>query len=307
MTKDFQPEMLLPKVTQSSCLRMRFSAGSCRRCLDVCPHGAVRLTDALSIDSSLCSGCQLCSSVCPSGALNPDIPLPTTLKVLQRQTAIVIACQKASQVSHLKTPCLTFVSEDFLLALFLAETPGTSLNLTGCSACANKAGVNKLKEVLAAAEARSSLPISSKIKLVESPDQLPLHEETCGRREFFRSLTRSIVSEAATLLSPKTVAEPENKVYAEKQLPFARALLKTVLEKQPGEERKRLIALLSGRLLRGESCDGCRACTKVCPTGALLENYDETQPPFEFDAASCTACGLCVEFCMNEALQLITA
>jgi len=306
MKKDSQNKMPLPKVFQSSCLRMRFSASSCRRCLDVCPNKALNLDGGLALDSSLCAGCQLCSKACPSGALSLDISLSSFLKVLKHQTPIVIACQKAPQDSHLNTSCLAFISEEFLLALFLADTPGISLNLINCGACVNNSGINHLKENLVAVEAKSGLPISRKIKLIEAPDQLHFQGETCDRRGFFRALTRSIVSEAVTLLSSKAVVEPENKVYAEKQLPFARALLKTVLEKLPEEERKRFIELFAGRLLRGESCDGCRACTKVCPTGALLENYDETQAPFEFNAVNCTACGLCVEFCINEALQLVT-
>jgi ferredoxin len=299
-----QLETTLPKICSQSCLRMRFSSSSCRLCLDVCPHGAIALEETLSINSSLCSGCQLCTAVCPGGALSPDLALPAILNILKRQTPLVICCHKATRDSDLKTPCLAFISEDFLLAIFLSETPVISLDLAGCPSCANSAAIGSLKERLADLEARSGLPLSSKIRLAGSPEQLVVHQEACDRRSFFRTLSRSIICEAATLLSAKAAETPHQAVYAEKKVPLARQLLKTVLENKPEQEQQSIITLMCGSLLRGESCDGCRACTKVCPTGALLENYDESLPPFEFIPINCTSCGLCVEFCINEALRL---
>lgn len=304
MTEQKQLETTLPKVCSQSCLRMRFSNSSCCFCLESCPHGAISLDETLSINSSLCSGCQLCTTACPAGALSPDLALPAILNTLKRQTPLVISCQKSPRDSALKTPCLAFISEDFLLAFFLSEAPVISLDLTGCHSCTNNAAISSLKESLADLEARSGLPISSKIRLAVSPEQLVVHQEACDRRSFFRALSRSIICEAATLLSAKAAETPQQAVYAEKKVPLARQLLKTVLENKPEQEQQSIIALMCGSLLRGESCDGCRACTKVCPTGALLENYDESQPPFEFVPLNCTSCGLCVEFCINEALRL---
>ena len=56
----------------SRCLRMRFSESSCRRCIDICPHGAVTLDEGLAIDAVRCQGCLLCTAVCPVGALEQN-------------------------------------------------------------------------------------------------------------------------------------------------------------------------------------------------------------------------------------------
>lgn len=54
-------------------------------------------------------------------------------------------------------------------------------------------------------------------------------------------------------------------------------------------------------LFKDSLCIHCKACTQVCPTGALsLQNGT-----IHFSAPLCTACGQCVDVCCTDALQLI--
>jgi ferredoxin len=56
-------------------------------------------------------------------------------------------------------------------------------------------------------------------------------------------------------------------------------------------------------LLRMElstSCEGCFSCVAACPTGAL----ESSSPGPRFNEAACTGCGLCVEFCLEDAIRI---
>jgi len=41
----------------------------CRACEDVCPSGAITITDKVAIAADKCSGCGACVQVCPNGAI----------------------------------------------------------------------------------------------------------------------------------------------------------------------------------------------------------------------------------------------
>jgi ferredoxin len=49
-------------------------------------------------------------------------------------------------------------------------------------------------------------------------------------------------------------------------------------------------------------CNGCDACFRVCPEGALTIFKDENVPlSYKAAQASCTGCGLCVDICDQKA------
>ncbi len=60
-----------------------------------------------------------------------------------------------------------------------------------------------------------------------------------------------------------------------------------------------------GALVASDACIGCQMCPQFCPTEALASNADaEGEVTLWFDAARCTACGLCVRACFKHALTL---
>lgn len=46
---------------------------SCKKCLNECPAGALKFTDAINIDFSFCIHCYHCFSCCPFGAINCQV------------------------------------------------------------------------------------------------------------------------------------------------------------------------------------------------------------------------------------------
>ena len=57
--------------------------------------------------------------------------------------------------------------------------------------------------------------------------------------------------------------------------------------------------------LRPERCGGDAACARVCPAGAIeVESSDLGGWTWTLDRASCLGCGLCLEACPNEALDV---
>src|SRR5512140_2953940 len=84
-------------VDASRCLRMRFSESSCRRCTDICPHGAVTLGSGLSLNPEQCRGCLLCTAVCPSGALEQNNDFSDCLAQLSRVPDPVLGCIRTKE------------------------------------------------------------------------------------------------------------------------------------------------------------------------------------------------------------------
>src|SRR3954453_13653411 len=61
--------------TPEICAHSRSKIVGCRRCLDLCPTGAIAPAgDHVAIDANICAGCGQCASVCPTGAASYALP-----------------------------------------------------------------------------------------------------------------------------------------------------------------------------------------------------------------------------------------
>src|SRR5271165_241619 len=57
------------------CAHSRSKIVGCRRCLDLCPTGAITPAgDHVAIDAQICAGCGQCAAVCPTGAAGYALP-----------------------------------------------------------------------------------------------------------------------------------------------------------------------------------------------------------------------------------------
>src|SRR5262249_7813623 len=61
--------------TDDLCAHSRSTIVGCRRCLDLCPTGAITPAgDHVTIDAQVCAGCGSCAAVCPTGAASYALP-----------------------------------------------------------------------------------------------------------------------------------------------------------------------------------------------------------------------------------------
>ena len=57
------------------CAHSRSRIVGCRRCLDLCPTGAITPAgNHVAIDAEICAGCGQCAAVCPTGAASYALP-----------------------------------------------------------------------------------------------------------------------------------------------------------------------------------------------------------------------------------------
>jgi ferredoxin len=294
----------LPKLTPQHCLRTRFNGSSCTLCRDACPQGLPDLDGVIAIDAAACGGCQLCAGACPSGAIEPQVSEAALTAALKRTEATVIACHRATEQCHLQVPCVGFLSEEYLLALYTAAAPKITVNVIGCGHCDNYPAVRRLLERIHALQIKTGVEISGKVSLADNLAALHFKPAAVDRRGFFAGMTRSLLREATAALTPPATPGNTPASYADKHLPLRRKLLDYALNRILAEEQQRIAALFRWEVERSAECDGCLACTKACPTGAVSENFEEGPFSLQFDPAICAGCGLCVEFCLNGAVSL---
>jgi len=285
----------------SRCLRMRFCDSACRRCLDICPHGAVTLDSGLAVNPELCRGCLLCTSVCPAGALEQALDFSTCLAKLSKVPEPILGCARTAECSNATLSCLGGLSAEHLLALSHTVTGSVTLNLSQCGDCLNNAMVSTLKQRLAALSEAGLSSSGAGIVIAESPADASYCAESLDRRGFFKSLRSSLFSGAAVILSPHTEATVRRSEYGGKRVPVRRLLLNGVRERASQDLRTKIQKHFDPCITIDGNCSACQGCVAICPCGALATKNSDSPPAF--DPLPCTGCGLCVEFCLDGAIR----
>lgn len=289
-------------VDVSRCLRMRYSASSCSRCIDICPHGAVNRAGNLTIDHKRCRGCLLCTTVCPAGALEQAGDFSACLTQLAKVPEPVLGCIRTKIHSNATLACLGGLSEEHLLALSHAFEGSLTLNLSRCGDCPNIPIVPQLRHRLAALSDGGMANSNCRIDLVESAQDIHHRDESVDRRSFFTSFRTSLFSSAAVILSASSEQSERRTEYAGKRVPLRRALLNKTRLKLSVELSELTKNYFDSSIAFKENCTKCHGCVAVCPTGALTSDLPDTLPVI--DPLICTGCRLCQEFCMDRAVRI---
>ena len=289
-------------VDLSRCLKMRFHASGCRRCVDICPHRAVTLDDGLAIHPDQCSGCLLCTTVCPVGALEMRRDFSVCLTQLSKVREPVLGCIRTKGSAHTTLACLGGLADEHLLTLLHTLTGSLTLNLTACSDCPNRPMMVLLRQRLDSLAMGSLSARKCRIILADSAKNLHYSQEVVDRRSFFKSVGHYLFKGADTILFPANEQEQKRSEYGEKRLPIRRELLNRIRAAIPPEGQVKIRKDFDFFVSFGNNCTSCQGCVAICPTGALQTKSAETPPVF--DQLLCTGCGLCSEFCLDGAVQI---
>lgn len=289
-------------VDASRCLRMRFSESSCRRCIDICPHGAVTLDNGFSIDSEQCRGCLLCTAACPSGALEQNNDFSACLAQLSRVPDPVLGCIRTKERSNAALVCLGGLSAEHLLTLWHNLDGKLTLNLSLCAECVNKAMLSCLGERLTALSYNGLSGDGCHIIVAETDADLHYRDESLDRRSFFRSFRSALFQSAAVIMSTTGKQTSKQTPYGEKRLPERRELLNRITDELSLETVPCFRRQFDFQAAFNDNCKTCQACVSSCPTGALQTGTIDALPIF--DRLLCTGCGLCAEFCLDGALRI---
>src|SRR5207302_10814164 len=84
--------------TEHLCAHSRSKIVGCRRCLDLCPTGAIAPAgDHVAIDAQICAGCGQCAAACPTGAASYAVP---PADALMRRIRTLLAAYREAGGEH---------------------------------------------------------------------------------------------------------------------------------------------------------------------------------------------------------------
>lgn len=295
---------------RSRCLRMRFNQNSCARCVEQCRFNAITISEDVHIKAGKCSECMLCVSSCPSDCFDINrldfySIIGKLRKVQSSVGSSVLGCRANTKTpSHEKTYCFGFLSEEHIIALSAFMNGQLQIDLSGCADCRNGFIVDTVEKRISDIEAKTSLRVSEKIKLIKNKTGLHFQEISYDRRGFFKAIKNLTFLKTAELFD-NNAEDMDMQSYSSKQLPLKKELLNRTLNVLSEEPKKEVLKTYYYTVTANESCNNCFACVGMCPTGALnIEKAGHGRELF-FNSSLCIGCGLCESFCINNSFCIV--
>jgi ferredoxin len=282
----------LPEVYAERCVHARAEVASCERCLEACPSLAWELyEDQMAIDPQRCDGCGLCAAVCPEGAVYR--PHETALGRRGSQLQAFVCCAKANLEATAATlPCVHALGLEQLARWHAQGVRRVVVCTSACSHCPRGAGESLLTRtaLLNRVLSQRDAPPLVVETLAGGPwqaafaDALPEDDTPRLSRRGFLSRVFGAAADRASAAGEGRQWRPPG----------------TYL---PGPASPR--AALYAPSIDPARCNGCDACVRVCPHGALaLAQHGDA---YLIEADACTGCGLCVDLCDRQAMRVTRA
>lgn len=301
--------------TADLCVHSRSRKVGCRRCLDLCPTGAITPAgDHVAIDPHICAGCGQCAAACPTGAA--AYAMPAAPDLTKRLRAMLTAYRAAGG----KDAQILIHDEDHGADMIdMAARLGDGLPARTIPLPVNEVTQVGIEVMTAAfAYGAAEIRVLTRAK--------PKHD-IAGLKRTIETVER-LVSElgyGAGLVATLETDDPDDMV-ARLKAPFAgKAATKPSSFVPAGSKRDALklglremhraapapvdvIALPEGAVLGGlnirtEGCTLCLSCVSACPTQALGDAQD--RPLLKFDESLCVQCGLCRSTCPEQVISLV--
>ena len=296
------------------CAHSRSRIVGCRRCLDLCPTGAITPAgNHVAIDAQICAGCGQCAAACPTGAASYALPPADTL--LRKLRALLTTYREAGgaqpivllhdgehgadlidalarhgdglpgNVLPVAVNEVTQVGLEAIAAAFAYGAAGVRFLLRAKA----RHDVSGLMRTIALAE-----PIiaglgfgAGRIATIETDDPFALGD-------MLRAIEPGLASPRPASFVPVGGKRDVLRLSL-RELHHAAPAPIDVLPLPVG-------APFGAIELNVEGCTLCLACVSACPTGALAD--DPEKPMLRFIEDACVQCGLCQATCPEKVITL---
>ena len=295
------------------CAHARSRIVGCRRCLDLCPAGAIAPSgDHVVVDAMICAGCGQCAAVCPTGAAAYTLPaadglmrkMRTMLGAYREAAGLypvilfhdgdhgqVVIDELDRHASGLPTNALPFlvneVSQIGLDTVAAAFAYGAS-DIRFLVREKPRHSIDGLRQTIALGESILSALGFGTLEIIEcdDPDVLDArlnsispHEPTARPAQFYPQGPKREVMRLALRELHAAAPRPVDVVAVPANAPFGKIEINI------------------------DGCTLCLACVAACPTGALRD--DPEFPRLRFIEDACVQCGLCKATCPEKVITLI--
>jgi ferredoxin len=299
---------------ENLCAHSRSGIVGCKRCLDLCPTGAIAPTgDHVAIDPHVCAGCGQCAAVCPTGAASYALPPSETL--LRRLRALLTAYREAGGSEPIVlihddahgTPLIDALARfgeglpANVLPVAVNEVTQVGLEAVAAGfaygACAMRlllrarprhdiAGLTKTLALVEPILAGLGFG-AGRVATIETDDP-----ETLGT--VLRSVDVSAAAPRPASFLPVGGKRDVMRL-ALRELQRAAPVPAEVVPLPEGAPFGAVEVDVAG-------CTLCLACVAACPTGALGD--DPERPTLRFTEDACVQCGLCQATCPEKVITL---
>jgi ferredoxin len=297
------------------CAHARSKIVGCRRCLDLCPTGAIEPAgDHVAIDAKICAGCGQCAAACPTGAASYALPPADAL--MRKLRTLLTAYREAGGTQPVVLLHDDAHGSELIDALGrhgdglpanvlpLAVNEVTQVGLEAVAA-AFAYGASALRFLLRAKPRHDVAGLAKTIALAE-PILAGLGFGD-SRVATIETDDPDAMGEALRALEPRDGApRPASFTPAGGKRDVLRLALRELHRAAPAPVA--VVPLPAGAPfgaveLNVEGCTLCLACVSACPTGALQD--DPERPTLRFVEDACVQCGLCKATCPEKVITLI--
>ena len=297
------------------CAHSRSQIVGCRRCLDLCPTGAIAPAgDHVAIDDKICAGCGQCAAACPTGAAGYALPPADAL--MRKLRTLLTVYRAAGGVS----PILLIHDEDHGGALIDAlARHGDGLPANALPFAVNEVTQVGLELIIAAfaygaVAVRVILRARPRHDLAGLYNTIALAEPVLAGLGLLGERIATIetddpfaLGEALSAVEPSEgVSRPTTFEPIGGKRDVLRFALRELRRVAPAPAD--IIALPAGAPFGAveiniEGCTLCLSCVSACPTGALSDDPD--RPLLRFAEDACVQCGLCKAICPEKVISLV--
>jgi ferredoxin len=300
--------------TAELCAQSRSQIVGCRRCLDLCPTGAIMPAgNHVAIDAEICAGCGQCAAVCPTDAAAYALPPADTL--LRKLRAMLTAYREAG-------------GTDAIVLLHDGEHGAELIDALarhgdGLPANVLPLAINEITQVgleaVAAAMAYGASGVRFLLRGKPRHDLTGLHRTLAlaepiltglgfgaGRAGTIETDDPDALGETLRAIEAvPAVQQPSSFMPVGAKRGVTRLLLRELQRTAPAPVD--IIVLPEGAPfgtvnVNVEGCTLCLSCVSACPTGALSD--DPEKPVLRFSEDACVQCGLCKATCPEKVISL---